>query len=98
MRVRTDRWRHIRYSDGREELDDHSKDEYEWTNLANKPEFAALMVKLAAKLPVTNVPEMKRTGTSDAGESEDKPAISDEIKAQRRAKRQAAKKGAGQSK
>ena len=31
--VRTDRWRYIQYSDGSEELYDHSKDAHEWTNL-----------------------------------------------------------------
>src|SRR5262245_29285247 len=34
--VRTERWRYIRYADGGEELYDHSKDEFEFTNLAGK--------------------------------------------------------------
>src|SRR5262249_26271997 len=32
--IRTEKWRYIRYADGGEELYDHDKDEYEWTNLA----------------------------------------------------------------
>jgi arylsulfatase A-like enzyme len=54
--VRTNRWRYIRYADSGEELYDHGNDEYEWTNLANKPEHAGLKVELAKHLPKTNVP------------------------------------------
>jgi arylsulfatase A-like enzyme len=32
--VRSDRWRYIRYRDGMEELYDHTKDPWEWTNIA----------------------------------------------------------------
>ena len=55
--VRTDRWRYIRYADGSEELYDHRNDEYEWTNLADKPEHAGLKTELAKRLPTTNLPE-----------------------------------------
>ena len=48
--VRTKRWRYIRYRNGAEELYDHDKDEYEWTNLANNPEFAQIKKELKAKL------------------------------------------------
>lgn len=54
--VRTDRWRYIRYADGGEELYDHSNDEYEWTNLAHKPQHAGLKTELAKRLPTTNLP------------------------------------------
>ena len=54
--IRTDRWRYIRYADGSEELYDHSNDEYEWTNLATKPEHAALKAELAKRLPKINLP------------------------------------------
>jgi arylsulfatase A-like enzyme len=54
--VRTNRWRYIRYAGGSEELYDHSNDEYEWTNLANKPEHAELKAELAKHLPKTNLP------------------------------------------
>lgn len=37
--VRSDRWRYIRYRDGSEELYDHHKDPWEWTNLAKRPEY-----------------------------------------------------------
>jgi arylsulfatase A-like enzyme len=59
--VRTDRWRYIRYSDGSEELYDHSKDEYEFQNLASNPEYAAVKKELAALLPVENAP-MEKSG------------------------------------
>lgn len=57
--LRTERWRYIRYADGGEELYDHNNDSYEWTNLAAKPEFAALKAQLAKDFPAVNVP---RTG------------------------------------
>ena len=40
--IRTERWRYIHYADGGEELYDHDKDPYEWTNLANDPAFASV--------------------------------------------------------
>jgi len=63
--VRTDRWRYIRYADGGEELYDHSNDEYEWTNLANKPEHAALKAELAKHFPVINLPASAKGIMSD---------------------------------
>jgi arylsulfatase A-like enzyme len=44
-------WRYIRYADGSEELYDHRTDPYEWTNLAGRPEHAAVQRRLAAALP-----------------------------------------------
>ncbi len=79
--IRTERWRYIRYADGSEELYDHGNDKYEWTNLAAKPEHAALKQELAAFLPKENVAEIKGNGDGDA------PA-----KAAQRAKRQAEKR------
>lgn len=58
--VRTDRWRYIRYADGGEELYDHSNDEYEWTNLANQSDHAALKSELAKHMPASNVPESSK--------------------------------------
>lgn len=58
--VRTGRWRYIRYADGSEELYDHSKDEYEWKNLAGDPAFAADITRLSALLPKTNVNRVQR--------------------------------------
>lgn len=51
--VRTDRWRYIRYAGGGEELYDEQADPHEWTNLASKPEHAAIKVELAKWLPTT---------------------------------------------
>ena len=53
--VRDGRWRYIRYADGSEELYDHDKDTYEWTNLSSHPERAAIKKRLAAHLPKVNV-------------------------------------------
>jgi arylsulfatase A-like enzyme len=55
--VRTEGWRYIRYANGDEELYDETADPYEWTNLANKPEHAALKAQLTKHLPTTNLPE-----------------------------------------
>ena len=52
--VRTERWRYIRYSNGNEELYDHSNDEYEWKNLAKNPEYTADIKRLSAFFPKTN--------------------------------------------
>jgi arylsulfatase A-like enzyme len=63
--IRTDRWRYIRYANGEEELYDHSNDEYEWTNLAAKPEQAALKAELAKHFPTTNIPASAKGKMSD---------------------------------
>jgi len=91
--IRTDRWRYIRYADGGEELYDHNNDEYEWSNLAAKSEHAALKAELAARLPRTNAPEME--GKGKGGDGEGKPAVSEDVKARRKARRGA--KAADQS-
>ena len=52
--VRTEKWRYIRYHDGGEELYDEVKDPLEWTNLAQKPEFAEIKKELAKHLPMVN--------------------------------------------
>jgi len=49
--ARDERWRYIRYADGSEELYDHQADPHEWTNLASKPEHAALKSTLAGFFP-----------------------------------------------
>ena len=58
--VRTEDWRYIQYADGSEELYDEKADPMEWTNLADKPEFAAKKVELAKWLPEINTPEAPR--------------------------------------
>ena len=81
--IRTDRWRYIRYADGSEELYDHANDEYEWTNLANNPEHAALKAELAKHFPTTNIPAVKSSG----GDGEGTPGVSDDVKAKRQAEK-----------
>jgi arylsulfatase A-like enzyme len=59
--VRTEKWRYIRYADGGEELYDETKDPYEWTNLAGKPEFDSVKKELARHLPATNKAEVGKS-------------------------------------
>ena len=60
--LRNERWRYIRYADGGEELYDHEKDPNEWTNLAGRPEFAAVKASLAKWLPRTDASAAGRGG------------------------------------
>lgn len=65
--VRTEQWRYIRYNDGGEELYDETKDPYEWTNLANKPELASVKAELAKSMPTSNTrPPAGRKGAPDS--------------------------------
>ena len=57
--VRTDPWRYIRYADGGEELYNETTDPMEWTNLADKPEFANVKEQLKKLIPATNVDHPK---------------------------------------
>jgi arylsulfatase A-like enzyme len=67
--VRNERWRYIRYHDGGEELYDHDKDEMEWTNLADKPEFAKVKQELAKWLPKVDAPDSPRRPAGVAGQN-----------------------------
>ncbi len=58
--VRSERWRYIRYRDGSEELYDHERDPMEWSNLASRPEMAAVISELGAWLPAVNVEDAPR--------------------------------------
>ena len=52
--LRTERWRYTIYSDGGEELYDHSMDEMEWTNLADDPDYASVKEEMKKWLPKTD--------------------------------------------
>ncbi|HEV7406190.1 MAG TPA: sulfatase, partial [Chthoniobacteraceae bacterium] len=54
--LRSERWRYIRYADGSEELYDHENDPLEHTNVALKPEFAAIKEDLQKWLPKHDEP------------------------------------------
>jgi choline-sulfatase len=54
--VRSERWRYIHYADGSEELYDMIEDPHEWTNLANKPEHAAVIAGHKKWLPKPELP------------------------------------------
>jgi hypothetical protein len=49
-------WRYIRYADGSEELYDHSRDEYEWTNLADREQYVVMKSELKKYLPNAEKP------------------------------------------
>ena len=54
--IRSERWRYIHYADGSEELYDMQNDPNEWTNLAGKPEHAAVIAAHKKWLPKTDLP------------------------------------------
>jgi arylsulfatase A-like enzyme len=54
--VRSERWRYIRYADGSEELYDHLRDPYEWSNLAGHPDYSMVIDELASWLPSDEAP------------------------------------------
>ncbi len=56
--VRSEGWRYIVYADGTEELYDHSKDEFEWTNVADRPENAGVKAELRKALPAQDADEV----------------------------------------
>lgn len=58
--VRDANWRYIRYADGTEELYDHTKDPYEWTNLAGEVGMSEIKAKLGAAIPAADA-EIKPT-------------------------------------
>lgn len=70
--VRDAQWRYIRYADGSEELYDHAKDPYEWTNLAGEVGMSDIKTRLASSLPKE---EIKPTsgGKGSKGDPEKKP-------------------------
>ncbi|MCW0217815.1 MAG: sulfatase [Prosthecobacter sp.] len=69
--VRDTNWRYIRYEDGSEELYDHSKDPYEWTNLAGEVGMSDIKTKLGAALPPADS-EVKSTSGGKGGEKKGK--------------------------
>ena len=54
--LRSDRYRYTVYADGSEELYDHAKDKWEWTNLASNPEYAVIKKKMRKDLPTRHQP------------------------------------------
>lgn len=55
--VRSKKWRYTRYIDGTEELYNHDKDELEWVNLADDPQYFTIKKELARWLPEKNAPD-----------------------------------------
>jgi arylsulfatase A-like enzyme len=87
--VRTERWRYIRYANGDEELYDHSRDEFEFNNLARQSgEFDAVKQQLAQWLPKVNNPAIPANTTRAVGAGQDageeRPASRRQRQTQRR--------------
>jgi len=82
--VRTEKFRYIRYADGSEELYDEVADPQEWKNLAADSNYAAVKKDLGQWLPKMNV--------STPGAAGKAAEATDAQKAERKAKRAAAKK------
>ncbi|RPI27240.1 MAG: iduronate-2-sulfatase [Acidobacteria bacterium] len=73
--VRSEGWRYIRYANGDEELYDEARDEFEWANLAGKPEYSAKKAELARWLPKKDAPDIG--GVRSQGAEEGMPVIAD---------------------
>jgi arylsulfatase A-like enzyme len=56
--IRDERYRYIRYRNGDEELYDHNKDPYEWTNLANDSHLNPVKTRLSKWLPKEDAPDV----------------------------------------
>ncbi len=71
--VRTERWRYIRYHDGGEELYDHTRDPYEWTNLVagQGNAFTSVIKDLSRWLPQANNPPTRRAASDPADKQDD---------------------------
>jgi arylsulfatase A-like enzyme len=54
--VRSERYRYIVYADGSEELYDHEQDKWEWHNLADDPEYAAIKEQMRQGIPAHHEP------------------------------------------
>ncbi|MES2595002.1 MAG: sulfatase [Verrucomicrobiota bacterium] len=68
--ARDSQWRYIRYADGSEELYDHSKDPYEWTNLASETSSSEVKARLATVFPKEEAKPTSggKGGNADGGE------------------------------
>jgi arylsulfatase A-like enzyme len=58
--IRDEEWRYTRYFDGGEELYLHTRDENEWTNLAQDPQYADQKKRLAEFLPAKEAPLVRQ--------------------------------------
>ncbi|MBF0199232.1 MAG: sulfatase [Planctomycetes bacterium] len=72
LSARSKQYRYIRYGDGAEELYDHSKDQHEWTNLANNPEYASVKAKMKEDL-LAYVPKKIKQAQGASVKSAEKP-------------------------
>jgi arylsulfatase A-like enzyme len=69
--VRDATWRYICYADGTEELYDHTKDPYEWSNLAKEVGMSEIKARLGASIPAADA-EIKATSSGEKKKGEGK--------------------------
>lgn len=79
--IRTQRYRYIRYNNGKEELYDHQKDPNEWTNLAENPECSSTKAKMKAKL-MALLPKENMARAAKSIKAAEKPKSNDYWKKQ----------------
>ena len=58
--IRSEHWRYTRYRDNTDELYDHRKDPWEWTNLAGEPKYDAIKAEHAKWMPTVNAADIPR--------------------------------------
>ena len=54
--IRSKRYRYIVYEDGTEELYDHTKDKWEWTNLAGDSDYTNIKSIMREEIPAHHEP------------------------------------------
>ncbi len=68
--LRSEDWRYIRYSNGKEELYHTAEDPYEWHNLAHRPQYASRLKtfrkKLQARVPNVGEPVSRASAQENA--------------------------------
>jgi arylsulfatase A-like enzyme len=65
--LRDERYRYIRYRNGKEEFYDERRDPHEWTNLANDPAYHEAKAELAKWLPTVESPDVEGPGIGPPG-------------------------------
>ena len=71
---RSEQWRYIRYADGSEELYNHDKDPYEWTNVAADANYADVKAAFASHIPAINAPELPSANSKAKAKKNPAPA------------------------
>ncbi len=68
--LRDEEWRYTQYFNGEEELYNHSKDQYEWTNLADDPTYNEVKAHMSSLLPKESAPHVLPHNSGGAADIE----------------------------